>query len=194
MQFRLVLRGALPPNKQGKANAKHRIRQELHPQLRVLWQQHPALAIKCRARPEAGETRPPVEDYADAYARCGFRFVPLVDSDTACALDILLLRRDQPNQLFFAGDIDGRVKTLLDGLRLPQQCSEVSGLSPTHDEDPFFVLMEDDRSIYEINVTTDRLLVPPEPNEPERDVVAVINVRTRSASGGSLLNIHDNYR
>jgi hypothetical protein len=88
------------------------------------------------------------------------------------------------------GDIDGRVKTLLDGLRMPHQCSEVDGLTPSDGEDPFFVLLEDDRVIYELNVTTDRLLVPPDPEEPERDVVAVIRVRTRTFSG-NFLNIHD---
>jgi hypothetical protein len=49
--------------------------------------------------------------------------------------------------------------------------------------DPMFVLLEDDSFIYEVNVTTDRLLVPPEPNEPLRDIVAVIRVKTKNFSG-----------
>src|SRR5207253_1321237 len=129
------LRGALPPNKPGRTDAKHRIRQEPHPQLRALWQQHPLLKDRWTAEP--GQ-RALVQQHADDYARCGFRFVPLVTTDAACALDILIMRREEPYQLFTpSGDIDGRVKTLLDGLRMPQQCSEVEGKSPAADEDPF---------------------------------------------------------
>ena len=188
MEFRLVLRGALPPHKRGTVDAKHRIRQEIHPQLRAFWQQHPYLAPRWKAE---GSAKPLVEQYADDYASCGFRWIPLVTKDAACSLDILLLRRGEPHKVFSpTGDVDGRVKTLLDGLRKPQQCTEVTGLAPTADEDPFFVLMEDDSVIYEINVTTDRLFVPPEPQEPERDIVAIIHVKTRTFSG-SRMNIHD---
>ena len=55
---------------------------------------------------------------------------------------------------------------------------------------PFFVLLEDDNAIYEVNVTTDRLYVPPEPQEPERDVVAVIRVRIKTFTGDRM-NIYD---
>lgn len=183
-----MLRGSLPAHRRGITDAKHRIRQELHPQLKSFWQQHPLLKDRWTAEP--GQ-RPLIEQLADDYTRCGFRFVPLVTDDAACALDILLLRREEPYGLFSrAGDIDGRVKTLLDGLRMPQHCSEVNRHTPAEDEDPFFVLLEDDKVIYELNVTTDRLFVPPEPQEPERDVVAVIRVRTRTF-GGSRMNIHD---
>ncbi len=182
-----MLRGSLPPNKKGTVDVKHRIRKELHPQLRSLWKQHPMLKGRWTAEP--GQ-RSLVEEHADDYTRCGFRFIPLVTVDAACALDILILRREAPYQLLTAsGDIDGRVKTLLDGLRMPQQCSEVEGQAPSADEDPFFVLLEDDKVVYELNVTTDRLYTPPEPKEPQRDVVAVIRVRTRTFSG-DWMNIH----
>src|SRR5438067_630595 len=114
MEFRLVLRGALPPHKRGTTDAKHRIRRELHPQLKALWHQHPFLKDRWVAAP--GE-RSLVEQHADNYAKCGFRFIPLVTEDAACALDVLILRREEPYQVLTAsGDVDGRVKTLLDGL------------------------------------------------------------------------------
>jgi hypothetical protein len=189
MEFRLVLRGSLPPNKRGTTDAKHRIRRELHPQLRTFGQQHPLLREHWKAEP--GQ-RSLIEQFADEHPVEGFRFVPLVEKGAACALDILILRRDEPYRRVFtgAGDVDGRVKTLLDGLRMPQQSSEIAGQSPSEDEDPFFVLLEDDDVVYEFNVTTDRLYVPQEPDEPERDVVAVIRVRTRTFSGDRF-NIHD---
>jgi hypothetical protein len=43
MRFRLVVRGHLPPDKRGTADDKHRIRRELHPQLRNMWATHPIL-------------------------------------------------------------------------------------------------------------------------------------------------------
>lgn len=43
MEFRLMLTGKLPSNRRAGVDAKHRIRRELHPQLKMLWQQHPAL-------------------------------------------------------------------------------------------------------------------------------------------------------
>ncbi len=183
MKFTLVIRGNLPPDKRSTADAKHRLRRELHPQLRVLWQQHPHLKNLWNANHD-GEI--PVQKVANNFSRCGFRFVPLVRNDNgrACWLDILLLRREEPHRLFSgAGDLDNRVKTLIDALRMPQQCSEVANQGPSEDEDPFFCLLDDDRLIYEFSVASDRLLVPTEPDEPHRDVVAIIAVEVKSTDG-----------
>jgi hypothetical protein len=59
------------------------------------------------------------------------------------------------------------------------------------DEDPLFCLLEDDSLIFEFSVETDRLLIPAEPQEPERDVFAVINVTVMNQLGqpmGSFIN------
>lgn len=191
MKFSLVIRGHLPPDKRGTTDVKQRIRRELHPQLRTLWQQHPHLSGGSKLD-QNGET--PITRIANDFSRCGFRFVPLVrtNSSMACWLDFHILRREEPHLLFTgsgSGDLDGRIKTLIDGLRMPQQCSEVAGQVPSQDEDPFFCLLEDDRLIYEFMVRTDRLLVPAEPDEPHRDVVAIINVnaRLREDPGGLMI-------
>jgi hypothetical protein len=185
MEFRLVLRGHLPPDKRGTVPVKHRIRRELHPQLRTLWQQHPALRGSFDPI-RKGRSR--VEELGNEYSRCGFRFVPLVKKkDFACALDILILRRQEPFKVFDpVGDLDNRIKTLIDGLRMPEQCSEVAGQSPATDEDPFFVLMDDDKAIFQFQVITDRLLIPPEPDESERDVTAIIGVRVTTFGGNPI--------
>ncbi len=136
------------------------------------------------------ETEPlPIEKEADQFARCGFRFVPLVKCDAymSCALDILIMRRDEPHRLLTGnGDLDNRVKVLIDGLRMPSQCSELAENKPADDENPFYCLLEDDKVIYNLNVRTDRLLVPPEPDEPERDVVAIIHVKVKTADEGAI--------
>ncbi len=112
-------------------------------------------------------------------SKCGFHFVPLIrKKENACSLNILILFRHEPYRAYNAGDLDNRVKTLVDGLRMPEQCSEVAGQLPSADEDPFFVLMDDDRVIYEFQVSTDQLFTPYNPGEENyRDVFAVIGVR-----------------
>jgi hypothetical protein len=92
-----------------------------------------------------------------------FRFVPLVAKcfATACCLDILLLRPEGSDPLVSqAGDIDNRIKTLFDALRIPKP-DETEGLTPAEGENPFFCLLEDDALILEFHISTDRLLVPP---------------------------------
>jgi hypothetical protein len=192
MQFRLVVRGALPPESRKNRNLqdKHRIRREVHLQMRAFWQQHPSLKVRWIAE---GKEPPLVQQHADEYARYGFRWVPLVPKGegVSVSLNILVLRREDPYRIFEdTGDIDNRIKTLLDGLRMPRQLSELDGATPQDGEDPFFVVMEDDVSVAELNVTTDRLFVPPEPLEPHRDVVAVIHVKTKVVSGAPIMNIH----
>src|SRR6266849_6098917 len=52
----------------------------------------------------------------------GKQFVPLVRQSLAlaCSLDILFLRREEPGSLILqGGDIDNRIKTLFDALKMP---------------------------------------------------------------------------
>jgi hypothetical protein len=182
LKLKLVLRGSLPPHKRGTIDAKQRIRREIHPQLRMFWNQ--GIMQNAWIPPSGGDGIAPIQKIADNYARCGFRFVPLVRVGMACSLNILILRRDDPYRVFSGfGDLDGRVKTLIDALRMPQQCQEVAEQKPSEDEDPFFCLLEDDKLIFDFKVETDRLLIPPEPDEPERDVIAIIDVYVKLALG-----------
>jgi hypothetical protein len=86
------------------------------------------------------------------YAKFGYNFLPLISEyfGLTCSLDILFLRRDAPGQLIQSGgDIDNRIKVLLDGLRMPksvEECKEV----PKEGENPFFCLLEDDSLITKI--------------------------------------------
>jgi hypothetical protein len=92
-----------------------------------------------------------------------FTFEALVAEEhwRTCHLDILLLRRAAPGGVFIGGDIDNRIKTLLDGLRSPHQLTELPpGDTPKEDENPFYVLLDDDKLVSGFNVRTDRLLSP----------------------------------
>ena len=133
-----MLRGGLPPNKRGTIDAKHRIRRELHPQVRQLWRNDMSEAWT----PAEGKNRAPIDVLADEHAKWGFRFAPLVTrrNQLAASIDVLMLRRDGPPHIFGdSGDLDGRVKTLLDGLRMPRQQTELGGATPAADENPLFV-------------------------------------------------------
>ena len=99
----------------------------------------------------------------ERYESHGFRWLPLVTEawGLACSLDILFLRRDNPGNLIErGGDIDNRIKVLLDAWRRPRDANEVRGQQPAEGESPFFCLLEDDRLINEVKVNTDRLLLP----------------------------------
>jgi len=186
MEFRLVFQGKLPAASQGNTRAedKHRIRKALHPQLRELWKADRYLRKYWMESRSEGEERFRFDLLADNHAKCGYRFLPLVGSqagDEACSLDILFLRRDQPGDLVsHGGDIDNRMKVLLDALRMPDECKEVCGDTPTADEDPFFCLLKDDRLVTELRIVTDRLLTPVTPDERIHDVHLIIHVKTIS--------------
>jgi hypothetical protein len=167
MNFRLFYRGPIPSGSDVSPRHKHRIRKALHPQLAELWSQN----AKWWGDPE---------EMGYICNRNGFNFVPVVRKEHLldCSIEILFLRRDHPGNLVKSGgDIDNRIKTLFDGFRVPHSIGELGGYSPETDEDPFFVLLEDDSLITELSVTTDRLLTPPAESERESDVVLIIQLK-----------------
>jgi hypothetical protein len=102
-------------------------------------------------------------------------FIPLVrrSLNLACELDILFLRNDAPGSIVKSGgDLDNRIKTLFDGLRMPSADETKVG---TPVADPCFCLLEDDSLISTFAVRTDRLLTDPE-RSPHR-VLLVIEVK-----------------
>jgi hypothetical protein len=135
-----------------------------------------------------------LEHIADDYPRCGTHFVPLLSKigGFTCSLNILFLRRGNPGDLIKSGgDIDNRLKVLLDGLVMPSSVTDLGGLPIEADEDPFFVLLEDDVLVTNISVTTDRLLTPQETDERINDVNLVIHVAVHNQgtifAGGRLV-------
>jgi hypothetical protein len=182
VEFRLVYKGRVPS--QGHSDvvqAKHDIRLVIHEQLKLLWREHPVLREWSESDYQGGPTH--TEALADNYQRCNMRFLPLVSDKAglACALDILFLRRDPPGSpIISGGDVDNRLKVLLDGLKMPKTCEQMpSGWKPGAGQDPLFCLLEDDGMITEIKVTSDRLLIPPAEDEHRNAVELVIHVTTK---------------
>ena len=97
-----------------------------------------------------------------------WNFASVVNSrnDLVAELDIVLLRPEEPGKVITqGGDIDNRLKTLLDALSIPQANQIPPEDKPRDDEDPFHCLFEDDNLITGIRITADRLLASSETKE-----------------------------
>jgi hypothetical protein len=171
MEFRLTYEGPLSSgNKSGRVREKHAIRKQLQKQLRSLWQTHPLLKqglVKqtfFRHLNAPGHETCHADNIADAYKMFGYRFLPLIrkSQGVTCSIDILFLRKDVPGGIIAnRGDLDNRIKVLFDSLRIPENPTEIPpGVGPEADEDPFCCLLQDDKLIADVSVTTDRLLRP----------------------------------
>ena len=195
MQFRLTYDGPLCSTQQDKltgqfdrrAGHKHEIRQQFHPQLKRLWDITPHLTAGMDTGPTllATEDSPPAVIYhrdhlSKKHAMFGWNFVPLVTEDLnlICGLDILFLRPDHPGGVIKSGDIDNRLKTLFDALRLPVANERYDQRQGENGEQPFYCLLEDDRLITKISVETDQLLQFGKSEDPNL-VRLVINVSLR---------------
>jgi hypothetical protein len=186
------------------AEHKQTIRKRFHAQLKQLWKTNKFLS-EYRIDPAAWasksavpanqigspgfwgggpmpKTVPLSEAIANLYRENNYRFVPLVREDFSllCSLDILFLRRDFPQGVISAGDLDNRIKTLIDALRKPHNANELRGNeSPGPDEDPFYCLLQDDDLVTGLSVQTDMLLSPPNGDAGQNEVKLVISVELK---------------
>jgi hypothetical protein len=189
-RFRLTYEGELKSGQKDAgtgqwdrlAEHKQAIRKIFHRQLKHLWatnkflserKEHPKYN-KADHRPvsdggsyfgaEPHEEIPLSEYVSGLYQENGYRFVPLVREEISllCSLRILFLRRDIPGSVISAGDLDNRIKTVIDALRKPHSANELRGNEkPAEGEDPFYCLLDDDKQVSHLEVETDTLLDPP---------------------------------
>ena len=206
LQFRLLYSGELlgASKTNTRADLKHAVRRQLHPQLRRLWKANSAVRQSLATQVELSEglraasgvlsrsatmkksmdelIETGINRIAAKWERFGYRFVPLITEELSvrCSVDLLFLRPETPGMLMKGGDLDARLKTLFDALRLPSDQSESGGIGPQEDENPFFCLLEDDKLISEVHLTTDELLVLPKDREVKpNDAFLVIHVKTK---------------
>lgn len=194
MKFRLTYDGHLPTsggNVGGRIKDKWAIRKQIAPQLAELWEKHPALqeltfllsgevgyggtvetvAVDISPSPKPGSRQ------AQSILVGGKPFIPLVRKslDLACELNILFLRKEEPGSLILqGGDLDNRIKTLFDALKVPNE-ADLKVEQP--DTEPFYCLLEEDALITSFGVETDRLLA--KPDTPVNQVYLVIEVNVR---------------
>jgi hypothetical protein len=187
VKFTLIYKGPLYAKSAGSSSRvthEHNIRKVIHKQLVELWKvQYPLSrmgATLAAYTERGGEPRTRLSNLSDGYLRGPFRFLPLVNKELGlvCRLDILFLRRANPGEIVtHGGDLDNRLKTLFDALKVPETVGDDQ--NPDEGEIPFFFcLLEDDALITEVNVSTDRLLEPTSPETKDKDVHLVIKVET----------------
>lgn len=151
-----------------------------HTQLKRLWESDAFLSGEYDTKGFGwqGEGKAQLSELvARQYPMFGRRWVPLVieDFNLSCSLRILFLRREPPGSVIKTGDIDNRVKTLFDALRMPQNLSEVfENDQPEPGEDPMFVLLRDDDLITHLEIETDMLWEPPTEAKGGADHVRVV--------------------
>ena len=87
----------------------------------------------------------------------GFDFHPLICKHSfyprrGCELEIEILSNDPFGAIYSNGDLDNRLKTLFDALCLPNK-HQLPPDQPKDGEDPFWVLLSDDRLITDLHIT-----------------------------------------
>lgn len=174
MELTLFYRGVLASN--GRTAEKHSVRRVFHRQLAEFWKQNPLNDYRYLW----DSSLPSFKPTPDIRRKCGlFDFVPLVNEYMYLVADLQIhLLRPEPVGSVKAqsGDLDNRMKTLLDALRMPRVSDELpSNAAPGTDEDPFFCLLEDDALINSFSVITHRWL---EPGISAKEVILVVSVRT----------------
>jgi len=175
VQFSLFYRGDLKANR--GAAEKHDLRRHFHVQLAELWKHLPLSDNREFLASPTQQGKVSVVQEIGA-----FKFAPLVTKnlDMTAELEIVMLRPGSPGSVItHGGDIDNRLKTLLDALKIPSEPTALpSGALPGPDETPFFTLLEDDRLLTGISVRTDRLL---DANAGQSEVLLLIRVTTRAS-------------
>ena len=180
MEFTLYYRGVLKSN--AGPEDKQRLRRHFQPQLKQLWGEKPLNAFKdsLLASPDAAACQAAKGSLSILRSVGGFVFAPLVSERVhlVAELNIQLLRPEPPGSIITkGGDIDNRLKTLLDALKVPSEPNALpKDETPQSDEQPFFCLLEDDSLITCLSVETDRLL---EPVRSKSEVVLLIRVKTK---------------
>lgn len=185
MEFHLIYTGNLL-KAAGSASTrvweKHVIRGYLHPQIKKLWETHPALRYYGDKTVEEHGQRPQkfLDALACTYEKSGTGFIPLMTeaNGLACGLDILFLRPGKPGRITdSAGDLDNRLKVLIDALRIPADESEIrKRQSDGPDPNPMYCLLQDHKLITSLKVKTDTLLF--DVGRDANEVCLIIRVET----------------
>lgn len=171
MEFKLTYQGKLTSTRtgpiDGKAAHKHDIRQRFHKQLKRWWGINPVLIFQAKA------------SGIDEVVEAPFRWAPLVKPGRHmnCSISILYLRNGARGYVLSNADIDNRIKTLIDALKMPRPSELPTGAAPAADENPFFVLLSDDNLVTHLSVETDVLLEPTDPQLDDLDSRCVISVK-----------------
>ena len=167
MQFRLYYRGPLKAN--GGPKEKQQLRKKFHFQLEDLWNRWPlsGVAEDCLNLDSNSNVIKEVGDWK-------FSSVVNAKYSLVTELEITILRPEDPGSVITqGGDLDNRLKTLLDALSIPPHCDQIpKNDSQSEDETPLHCLLEDDNLVTGLSVSADRLLY----SQNSSEVVLMIRV------------------
>lgn len=176
MRFSLYYRGPLASN--GRPEQKQQIREAFHPQIRALFNQAPLNHLSRTFLAEHSSENP----LSLRFDVRGNPFACLVSDriKVVAELSVMLLRPDPPGKLLAAGgDLDNRLKTLMDALTLPTASNQLPpNYAPTGDQQPLFCLLEDDSLVTRLSIETRQWLDPQAASRSE--AVVIVDVRTRT--------------
>lgn len=179
LQFVLHYRGKL--HAAGSPTHKQVLREHFHVQLARLWGQAPLHTFK-----RLSDAKQTDGEISSARVLAGRVFVPLVTSELhlVADLEIVFLRPEPPGRLITqGGDIDNRMKTLLDALSAPRHANQVVAGSDAVDG-PMFCLLEDDNLITSLSVRSEHLLEDAAKDEVE--LYILVRTRTLRAIWGNV--------
>lgn len=180
MEFDLKYRGLLPAatSNNKRVPEKHTIRQSVREQLEILWAKDSRFAKIDPSKLQRGtkergrfNVQRPIGDFPAAWLYHhpvrDIQFVPLITHvrEARCRLAVRLFRRQPPGEIIArGGDLDNRLKTLFDAIRMPHNADELPEGVPLGPS-PFLCLLDDDALITKVSIETFGLLTPPRPGE-----------------------------
>jgi hypothetical protein len=216
VKFTLTFDGALPSGGNGSKTAKKAkwvIRQQFHPQLVELWNLNPALKrihkhsvvpknsvfpwFEGHHQGTEGDGIVPLaipNDHIDLCAlvdRGEDKYKPIVRSSYAltCSLNVLFLRKEPAGHIYQGGDLDNRIKTLLDALSVPH----VDHKRPADCiiDNPMYCLLEDDSLVTGLAVKSERLLSRPDTPESQVHLIVEVDVRVTDSRSYNVMFLGD---
>lgn len=172
LKFTLVYEGQLKPASKAKATDKHKIRQVFDQQLQELWKQGQMVEQRSISM---GSPNDPDSVLKTVREVDGCHYLPVVSEAQGLLADVSItwLRYQPPGSVLQAGDIDNRLKTLLDCLQTPPVGQAVAVCENTPADNPFCTALDDDALISSLSVKTVQDL---RPSAKRGEVLLVIQI------------------
>ena len=180
MKFKLLYYGDILTNPKKRSQHIADIRMQFHPQLKKLLDFKPWNNLSKFMMPDA--TKSPIITRHIG----GIDWNPIISPNLKmiAELDILLMHPEIVGVP--RSDIDNRVKTILDGLRCPQNEHEIGQNTPNN-IGPIYTLLDDDHLVTKLTVNTSHLLstefLPGSKEKSPDAVFMLIDVNVRVTEG-----------
>lgn len=180
MKFKLLYFGEIFTNPKKRSQHIADIRMQFHPQFKKLLEHHPWDNLTQYMMPNAQKSPISTKHIG------GIDWNPIITPNLNLLAEIEI-QLFHPEIVGVAhSDVDNRVKTILDGLRCPQNEHEIGENTPRN-IGPIYTLLDDDHLVTKLSVNTSHLLsdaIFKKPKENGNDTVfMLIDVNVRVEEG-----------